>query len=92
MLEVLMLIVIFLMIILIITMVEVNNNILKLACKSDIPKTKEKRVHSKVSSVNFDSVLSGRSSIYDKYKNKDGLYEPVTPKNGINLKVIRKDE
>lgn len=92
MLEVLMIVLIVLMIIMIVTVARVNNNILKLIDEDDIPKTKKKRVHSQMSSVNFDSILSGRTSVYDKYKNKDGLYEPVTPKNGINLKVIRKDE
>ena len=46
---------------------------------------KVKRKHSSVLNANFGNILNGRTN-YDKYKNKDGLYEPVKPKKGIPLK------
>lgn len=46
-------------------------------------KSNTKRVHSSVAQADFTNPLQGRG--YDKYKNKDGLYEPVTGKAGINL-------
>lgn len=44
-----------------------------------------KRKHSNIGQANFNNILQGRNN-YDKYKNKDGLYEPVTGKKGIELK------
>lgn len=43
-----------------------------------------KREHSDIAKVDFKNILNGRA--YDKYKNKDGLYEPVIGKKGIDLK------
>lgn len=48
-------------------------------------KTKPKRKHTYIARASFDNVLKGRNC-YDKYKNKDGLYEPVIGKRGIELK------
>lgn len=45
-----------------------------------------KREHAFVSKTNFGNILNGRTNVYAKYKNKDGLYEPVKTKNGIELK------
>lgn len=41
------------------------------------------RIRARIAPTNFSDVLNGRA--YDKYKNKDGLYEPVRPKGGIQL-------
>ena len=52
----------------------------------EVDKPKEfKRIHSNIGQANFNNILQGRNN-YDKYKNKDGLYEPVTGKRGIELK------
>lgn len=45
-----------------------------------------KREHAFVSKTNFGSIINGRTNVYAKYKNKDGLYEPVRTKNGVELK------
>ena len=45
-----------------------------------------KREHSNISKTNFGSILNGRTDAYAKYKNSDGLYEPVRTKNGIEIK------
>lgn len=45
-----------------------------------------KREHTSISKTNFGNILNGRTNVYAKYKNKDGLYEPVKTKNGIELK------
>lgn len=48
----------------------------------------QRRTHPAVGRTSYTSPLIGRknTSAYDKYKNKDGLYEPVMPKNGIEIK------
>ena len=52
----------------------------------EVDKPREfKRTHSNIGQANFNNILQGRNN-YDKYKNKDGLYEPVTGKRGIELK------
>lgn len=47
--------------------------------------TEFKRTHHSISRANFGSPLKGRSN-YEKYKNENGLYEPVIGKRGIELK------
>lgn len=50
-------------------------------------KTKQfKREHTSISKTNFGSVLNGRTDVFAKYRNNDGLYEPVKTKNGIELR------
>lgn len=46
-------------------------------------KESKARIRSRIAPTDFSNVLNGRA--YDKYKNKDGLYEPVRPKGGIQL-------
>ncbi len=64
----------------------------KLENQKDIQEMKQSNIqrksHPSVGKVNYKSPLSGRQSIlaYDKYKNTDGLYEPVKPNNGIPIK------
>ena len=43
------------------------------------------RIHPGISQSNYDNSFGGRKA-YEKYQNKDGLYEPVRPSKGINLK------
>ncbi len=52
------------------------------------PAKVQRKTHPAVGKVSYASPLAGRrtTSAYDKYKNKDGLYEPVMPKNGIEIK------
>lgn len=56
--------------------------------KANIERTDNKRkTHPTIAKASYTSPLVGRSVAgYDKYKNKDGLYEPVRPKNGIEIK------
>lgn len=44
-----------------------------------------KRIHSKIKTSNYNNSFGNRNS-YDIYKNKDGLYEPQKPHQGIELK------
>ena len=84
--EVLMLIDIILRVILIVVALRFNSTLDKLIQSQEKVKTTEfKRTHNTVSQSNFGSILNGRTNVYDKYKNKSGLYEPVQGKNGINL-------
>lgn len=86
MFEILMMIGLGLITIAIVVMIELNNNIKELNKQASAQKTAEKRTHPVISKVKFDNVLYGRTNIYDKYKNKDGLYEPVKTANGIEIK------
>lgn len=84
--KVLMLIDIILRVILIVVALRFNITLDKLIQSQEKVKTTEfKRTHNAVSQSNFGSILNGRTNVYDKYKNKSGLYEPVQGKNGINL-------
>lgn len=65
---------------------DLNSNIKELNKQASAQKTAEKRTHPVISKAKFDNVLSGRTNVYDKYKNKDGLYEPVKTANGIEIK------
>ena len=47
--------------------------------------TKATRKHSSIESSNYSNSFGGRKA-YEIYKNKDGLYEPVTPSKGIQIK------
>ena len=49
------------------------------------------REHKAISKSNFSSILQGRTNAYAKYQNKDGLYEPIKPKAGIELKNKREE-
>lgn len=57
--------------------------------KANIKQTNSKRKsHPSIAKASYVSPLAGRRNIpaYDKYKNKDGLYEPVKPKSGVEIK------
>jgi len=87
MFENLMIIGLILIIIAIVIMIKLNKNIRELLKQSKEEEKKEtKRTHPTISKAKFDNVLLGRTNVYDKYKNKDGLYEPVITKNGIEIK------
>lgn len=86
MIENLMIIGLILIIIAIIVMIKLNKSIQELLIQSKETKKETNRKHPNISQAKFDNVLKGRTNIYDKYKNKDGLYEPVTSRNGIELK------
>lgn len=55
----------------------------------DLKETKKqeivtKRTHPTMQKSNYDNAFGGRKA-YEIYKNKDGLYEPITPSKGIKL-------
>ena len=64
----------------------------KLENKQEIAQTEtnvvKRKMHPSIGTVNYKSQLEGRKSViaYEKYKNKEGLYEPVKPTNGIPIK------
>lgn len=58
----------------------------------DKNKKEVKRNHAPISQSNFSSILNGRTNVYAKYKNEDGLYEPVQGKRGVNLNKKDKGE
>ena len=45
-----------------------------------------KRNHSNINPVSFSNPIQARKNLYDDYKNEKGLYEPVTPRKGIEIK------
>ena len=91
MIEILMIILIMITTINVVCLVEINNQIRRLLQMPGNNENKTaKRVHSSISQAKFDNVLQGRQS-YKKYENRDGLYEPIKPKNGIEIKP-RKEE
>lgn len=53
-------------------------------------KESKARIRARIAPTDFSNVLNGRA--YDKYKNKDGLYEPVRPKGGIPLQPNKREE
>ena len=53
-------------------------------------KESKSRIRARIAPTDFSNVLNGRA--YDKYKNKDGLYEPVKQKGGIPLQTNKKEE
>lgn len=78
----------------IIAMIYEQNNMIKELINQNKDNSKKKstyREHSSISKSNFANILQGRTDAYQKYKNKDGLYEPVTPKNGIEIKDKREE-
>ncbi len=57
--------------------------------KANIGRTDNKRkTHPGIAKTSYTSPLAGRRSVpgYEQYKNKSGLYEPITPSNGIKIK------
>ena len=50
---------------------------------------KTTRVHSKIKTSNYNSSYGARA--YDIYKNKDGLYEPQRPRQGIELNAKKEE-
>lgn len=56
---------------------------------ADIERIEKKRkTHPSIAKSNYTSILNARKSMpeYEKYKNKDGLYEPIKPRGGIEIK------
>lgn len=51
--------------------------------------TKNKRIHTKIKTSNYNNSFGNRA--YDKYKNRDGLYEPQKPHPGIELKTQKEE-
>lgn len=45
-----------------------------------------KRNHSNINPVSFNNPIQARKNLYDDYKNEKGLYEPITPRKGIEIK------
>lgn len=45
-----------------------------------------RRNHSNINPVSFNNPIQARKNLYDDYKNEKGLYEPVTPRKGIEIK------
>ena len=91
MIEILIMILIIMTAINTVCLVEINHQIQRLLKTPNNSESKSiKRVHSSISQAKFDNVLQGRQS-YQKYENRDGLYEPIKPKNGIEIKP-RKEE
>lgn len=82
---------IILMIIAVVSILKLDKTIKEWQATETDKKEELKRTHPQISEVNFDNILTGRSDVYNKYKNKDGLYEPVRTKNGIEIKP-RKEE
>lgn len=47
------------------------------------------RKHATIKTSNYNNSFGNRG--YDQFKNKNGLYEPQTPKKGIELKVKKEE-
>lgn len=97
--ELVLILALFALIIAIIAIVMLNNtfqDLLKEVKKTNTENTEQTnkkaktRVRAKIAPTNFSNVLNGRA--YDKYKNKDGLYEPVKQKGGISLQPKKREE
>ncbi len=93
MIELLLIILIAVMIAFMVAIIELDVTVYKLSKKAEtaVKENKEKRIHTPMSKIDFDNPLKGRQYNYEKFKNKDGLYEPVRTKNGIEIKP-RKEE
>ena len=50
---------------------------------------KATRRHTSVKTSNYNNSYNTRG--YDRYKNKDGLYEPQKPHQGIELKAKKEE-
>ena len=46
---------------------------------------KTKRIHNSIAKSDFENAFGGRKA-YEIYQNQDGLYEPIMPSKGIELK------
>lgn len=53
--------------------------------KKENAETKVIRKHPSIEKSNYDNAFGGRKA-YEIYKNRDGLYEPITPSRGIKIK------
>lgn len=53
--------------------------------KKENTETKVIRKHPSIEKSNYDNAFGGRKA-YEIYKNRDGLYEPITPSRGIKIK------
>lgn len=53
--------------------------------KENKEESKPKRKHLSVGQSDFDNAFGGRKA-YSMFKNQNGLYEPVTPSKGIEIK------
>ena len=86
--------IIFIASLIIIALIEKQNNLIKELIEKINPNKDKKntyREHKAISKSNFSSILQGRTNAYAKYQNKDGLYEPIKPKAGIELKNKREE-
>jgi len=78
----------------IIALIYEQNNLIKEFIKQNKNSNKKENIyreHSQIAKSNFANILKSRTNAYAKYQNKDGLYEPITPKNGIELKDKREE-
>lgn len=57
----------------------------KLNIKQPEAESKIKRIHSSIAKSDYENAFGGRKA-YEIYQNQDGLYEPVMPSKGIELK------
>ena len=48
-------------------------------------KSKQMRTHPKINK-SYDNAFGGKATGYELYMNKNGLYEPIKPSKGIELK------
>lgn len=55
---------------------------------TEVVETKIKRIHPTIRKTDYQNNFNGKTA-YEIYKNKQGLYEPITPSKGIEL---RKEE
>lgn len=53
--------------------------------KKENTETRAIRKHATIEKSNYDNAFGGRKA-YEIYKNRDGLYEPITPSKGIKIK------
>ena len=71
-------------IILIVFLFKILNQLEKIN-KKENTETKAIRKHPSIEKSNYDNAFGGRKA-YEIYKNRDGLYEPITPSRGIKIK------
>lgn len=62
---------------------------IKQSQKESQKEAKTIRKHKTIEKSNFDNAFGGRKA-YEIYKNRNGLYEPVTPSKG--MKIEKKEE
>lgn len=53
--------------------------------KEPFQKQRNSRKHPSIGKTSYTSPLRTRTNVYDKYKNKEGLYEPIHPLMGVKI-------